>query len=70
MEFIVQSKETDNTIREKSNKLLSSHFYEENGRIVFTEEYHKTRGYCCGNNCRHCPYEPKVQKGNTYLIKK
>jgi len=26
------------------------------GNIVFTEQYHKKRGYCCENNCRHCPY--------------
>lgn len=24
--------------------------------MVLTEEYHKARGYCCGNGCRHCPY--------------
>jgi hypothetical protein len=23
---------------------------------VFTEIYHKKRGKCCGNACRHCPY--------------
>ena len=34
-------------------------FYFENGLIVFTEEYHKRRGYCCGSGCRHCPYTPK-----------
>jgi len=32
------------------------HFYCENGLIVFTENYHLQRGYCCGNGCRHCPY--------------
>lgn len=69
MHSIIQLKETDNNRGEKP-KLLPSHFYEENGRIVFTEEYHTQRGYCCGNNCRHCPYEPKAQKGNTALIKK
>ncbi len=26
------------------------------GRLVFTEHYLKKRGYCCGNGCRHCPY--------------
>ncbi len=31
-------------------------YYLENGNIVFTEEYHKKRGYCCESNCRHCPY--------------
>src|SRR5580700_6924487 len=31
-------------------------FYRENGRIVFSVLYHLSRGYCCGNGCRHCPY--------------
>lgn len=26
------------------------------GYRVFTEAYHLKRGYCCKNNCRHCPY--------------
>ncbi len=32
-------------------------FYYENSFIVFTEKYHLDKGYCCGNGCRHCPYE-------------
>ncbi len=31
-------------------------FYYENGYKVMTEKYHLKRGYCCKNNCRHCPY--------------
>jgi hypothetical protein len=35
----------------------SEDFYlDENGNTVFTEAYHKKRGYCCNSNCRHCPY--------------
>jgi len=26
---------------------------------VFTEHYLKERGFCCNNNCRHCPYKKK-----------
>jgi len=26
------------------------------GYIVFTEQYHLKRGYCCKSGCRHCPY--------------
>ncbi|TVT55262.1 MAG: hypothetical protein FHK82_08835 [Sedimenticola thiotaurini] len=33
------------------------HFYWEAGLMVFTEQYHLSRGYCCGSGCRHCPYE-------------
>jgi hypothetical protein len=24
--------------------------------MVLTEKYHLERGFCCGNGCRHCPY--------------
>ncbi|MBI2042958.1 hypothetical protein HYT25_01050 [Candidatus Pacearchaeota archaeon] len=42
-------------------------YYEENGMIVFTEKYHKDRGYCCESNCRHCPYG---FKGKTFQSEK
>jgi len=31
-------------------------YYFENGLLVMTEAYHLKRGYCCKNECRHCPY--------------
>jgi hypothetical protein len=31
-------------------------FYWEGPYMVFTEAWHLKRGYCCGSNCRHCPY--------------
>ena len=60
--------ENNQNKREKP-KLLPSYFYMENGRKVMTEEYHRNRGYCCGNGCRHCPYEPRAEKGNTTIKK-
>jgi len=42
-------------------------FYMENGYRVMTESFLIRRGYCCSNGCRHCPYWPKAQKGNTRL---
>jgi len=33
------------------------HYYMENGFMVFTQAYHLARGRCCGNACRHCPFE-------------
>jgi len=33
------------------------HYYKEDGFMVLTEAYHLARGKCCGNACRHCPYE-------------
>jgi hypothetical protein len=32
-------------------------FYYEDGLMVLTEDYLRRRGYCCGNKCRHCPYD-------------
>ncbi|MBV6646766.1 MAG: hypothetical protein KI790_15015 [Cyclobacteriaceae bacterium] len=32
------------------------YYFDENGFMVFTEKYHRKRGYCCKNGCRHCPY--------------
>lgn len=44
-------------------------FYLENGYRVMTERFLINRGYCCANGCRHCPYWPKANKGNTTLRK-
>ena len=34
------------------------HFYfDESGLMVLTEKYHLERGFCCGNGCRHCPFD-------------
>ncbi len=32
-------------------------YYMEDGLFVLTAAYLRKRGYCCGNGCRHCPYE-------------
>lgn len=31
-------------------------YYMEDGKLVFTADYHRKRGYCCNSRCRHCPY--------------
>lgn len=41
------------------------HYYLERERVVFTALFHLERGQCCGNGCRHCPYDPKHKKGTT-----
>lgn len=33
------------------------HYYMEDGLMVLTEAYHLARGSCCGNACRHCPFD-------------
>jgi hypothetical protein len=40
----------------KMSKEEVSLYYWENGLMVFTEAFHKKRGYCCKSGCRHCPY--------------
>ena len=35
-------------------------YFDSSGLMVFTAAYHQRRGYCCGNDCRHCPYQPKA----------
>ncbi len=39
-----------------SSRRDAEDFYFENGFLVFTEAYHRKRGYCCKSGCRHCPY--------------
>jgi hypothetical protein len=33
------------------------YYIDADGKYVFTEAYHQQRGYCCGEACRHCPYQ-------------
>jgi hypothetical protein len=33
------------------------YYYNEQGYIVLTAKYHLQKGFCCGNGCRHCPYQ-------------
>src|SRR6185312_9783397 len=37
-------------------KIVPGDFYFDKGLMVFTADYHLRRGYCCGSECRHCPY--------------
>jgi Family of unknown function (DUF5522) len=32
-------------------------YYYEGPYMVFTEQYHLKRGFCCNSGCRHCPYK-------------
>ena len=57
----------DQYVRELTRpKLLPTDFYyNENGLMVMTESYHLRRGYCCNNNCKHCPYKSKNEQNDT-----
>ena len=41
-----------------SNNLVEGedYYFNEDGYIVLTEKYHLQKGFCCGNGCKHCPY--------------
>ena len=32
------------------------YYYGPEGYMIFTEQYHLKRGFCCENGCKHCPY--------------
>jgi len=38
---------------------------EGSGLMVLTSLFLLKRGYCCGNKCKSCPYEPIHTKGTT-----
>lgn len=42
------------------------YYINEDGNFVFTERYHLSRGYCCKNRCKHCPwkYAEKINQKN------
>jgi hypothetical protein len=33
------------------------YYLNEKGLLTFTAKYLLERGNCCGNGCKHCPYE-------------
>ena len=37
--------------------LGEDYYYNEEGYVVLTAKYHLKKGSCCGNGCRHCPYQ-------------
>lgn len=36
---------------------LIDFYFDENGYMVLTEQYHINKGHCCGHGCRHCPFD-------------
>ena len=41
------------------NKLKEGedYYFNESGLMVLTAAFHLKKGYCCGNGCKHCPYD-------------
>ena len=40
------------------------YYHSKEGYVVFTEKHHLKRGYCCNNNCKHCPYKKEKMPKN------
>lgn len=36
----------------------------EDGKFVFSRSYLLSRGYCCKNGCKNCPYGEKGKRKN------
>ena len=49
------------------------YYIDPNGNWVFTAVYHQERGYCCGEACKHCPFDyeavPEPTKTSAQLIR-
>jgi hypothetical protein len=39
-------------------------YFDESGLMVLTKKFHLKKGFCCGNGCRHCPYNYKNVEDN------
>jgi hypothetical protein len=49
------------------------YYIDPKGMWVFTAAYHEARGYCCGQACKHCPFDydavPEPIKTRAQLIR-
>jgi len=56
-----QTKVKTQTEKKQEKFVEGVDYYFENGLMVLTSRFLLKRGFCCENNCRHCPY-PKERK--------
>ena len=33
------------------------YYFNQDGLMVLTAAFHLKKGFCCGNGCKHCPYD-------------
>ncbi|MCP9496144.1 MAG: DUF5522 domain-containing protein [Pyrinomonadaceae bacterium MAG19_C2-C3] len=43
-------------------------YYFDAGLMVLTAHYLRRRGYCCANECRHCPYDKTPDEANDVIV--
>ncbi len=46
--------------REACGRSQQTYLDPESGMLVISEYAHRSRGFCCGSACRHCPYHWQV----------
>lgn len=48
------------------------YYLNEEGFVTLTGHYLLKRGYCCGNGCKHCPYQYEAvpEQKRAYLLEK
>ena len=46
------------------------YYFNEEGLMVFTKDYHLKRGYCCKSGCKHCPWNYKKNQANITKLNK
>ena len=50
-----------------------AYYFDENGFMVFTKAFLLQKGSCCGNGCRHCPYDyinvPEPMRANLLSLR-
>jgi hypothetical protein len=52
-----QDRQPESKLPKRNELIEGTHFYyNEEGYFVFTELYHRLRGYCCKSGCKHCPF--------------
>ena len=58
---MARKESTETTGRDSVPELTEGEdYYVEGDAVVFTAGYHLRRGYCCENDCRHCPYRNRA----------
>lgn len=51
---------------------VANYYFNEKGLLTFTSKYLLDRGYCCGNGCKHCPYDYEAvpEARRSFLLEK
>jgi hypothetical protein len=55
--FVKPERSEENPNPKRRELIENLDYYFEKGLMVLTEHFLLERGYCCGNGCRHCPYQ-------------